>query len=226
MRVLNTQKVYDIWYIDVDFAIIKFIDETVLFNSSLCIRGHKLSLCVLEFGLTKLAIHYLGFQLVIYCHRSLTDPLSICHISLRLQLVNHTSLKLLNHTSLPLHVIISIEKILNSSICYSKNYLWYCHLISSRHVGYITYSFSFVRSSFILKMEPGVSILPYVTRRDVPLLLISLLYDLKFYLFISIRLLTSSCFKRTISSWLFLLGNNRINIVANHGQSCTILFHA
>lgn len=29
MRVLNTQKVYDIWYIDVDFAIIKFIDETV-----------------------------------------------------------------------------------------------------------------------------------------------------------------------------------------------------
>lgn len=84
MRVLNTQKVYDIWYIDVDFAIIKFIDETVLFNSSLCIRGHKLSLCVLEFGLTKLAIHYLGFQLVIYCHRSLTDPLSICHISLRL----------------------------------------------------------------------------------------------------------------------------------------------
>lgn len=157
MRVLNTQKVYDIWYIDVDFAIIKFIDETVLFNSSLCIRGHKLSLCVLEFGLTKLAIHYLGFQLVIYCHRSLTDPLSICHISLRLQLVNHTSL--------PLHVIISIEKILNSSICYSKNYLWYCHLISSRHVGYITYSFSFVRSSFILKMEPGVSILPYVTRR-------------------------------------------------------------
>lgn len=114
-------------------------------------------MCVLEFGLTKLGIHYLGFQLVIYCHRSLTDPLSICHISLRLQLVNHTSL--------PLHVIISIEKILNSSICYSKNYLWYCHLISSRHVGYITYSFSFVRSSFILKMEPGVSILQYVTRR-------------------------------------------------------------
>lgn len=29
MRVLTTQKVYDIWYIDVDFAIIKFIDETV-----------------------------------------------------------------------------------------------------------------------------------------------------------------------------------------------------
>lgn len=95
---------------------------------------------VLEFGLTKLAIHYLGFQLVIYCHRSLTDPLSICHISHRLQLVNHTSLKLVNHTSLPLHVIFSIEKILNASIYYSKKYLWYCHLISTRHAVYIIYS--------------------------------------------------------------------------------------
>lgn len=124
----------------IGFAIIKFIDETVLFNSDIYTRGHKLSLCVLEFGLTKLAIHYLGFQFVIYCRRSLTDPIFICHISLRLQLVNHASLKLVNHASLPLHVITNIENILNASIYYSKICLWYCHLISIRHAVYIIYS--------------------------------------------------------------------------------------
>lgn len=126
-------------------------------------------MCVLEFGLTKLAIHYLGFQFVIYCRRSLTDPIFICHISLRLQLVNHASLKLVNHTSLQLHVITNIENILNASIYYSKICLWYCHLISIRHAVYIIYSgwfgFQSCTIKFHLEAGTGVSILPHVTRK-------------------------------------------------------------
>lgn len=114
-------------------------------------------MCVLEFGLTKLAIHYLGFQFVIYCRRSLTDPIFICHISLRLQLVNHASLKLVNHTSLQLHVITNIEIILNASIYYSKICLWYCHLITFRHAVYVIYSgwFGFQSCTIKFHLEAG-----------------------------------------------------------------------
>lgn len=45
----------------IGFVIIKFIDEIVLFNSDIYIRGYKLLLCVLEFGLIKFVIYYLGF---------------------------------------------------------------------------------------------------------------------------------------------------------------------